>query len=50
MIRLFIYQTYNSYKLDKKKQSIYKDNLNLDEWTKLLHYNKNVLILVHMYY
>ena len=27
MILLFIYQTYNSYKLDKKNQSILKDNL-----------------------
>jgi len=29
MIRLFIYQTYNSYKLDKKNQSILKDTLGL---------------------
>ena len=29
MIRLFIYQTYNSYKLDKKNQSILKDTLKL---------------------
>jgi len=27
MILSFIYQTYNSYKLDKKNQSILKDNL-----------------------
>ena len=27
MIRLFIYQTYNYYKLDKKNQSIHKDTL-----------------------
>jgi len=29
MILLFIYQTYNSYKLDKKNQSILKDTLKL---------------------
>ena len=29
MIRLVIYQTYNSYKLDKKNQSIHKDTLKL---------------------
>ena len=29
MILLFIYQTYNSHKLDKKNQSIFKDTLNL---------------------
>jgi len=29
MIRLFIYQTYNSYKLDNKNQYIYEDILNL---------------------
>jgi len=29
MIRLFIYQTYDYYKLDKKNQSIHKDTLKL---------------------
>ena len=29
MILLFIYQTYNSYKLDNKNQSIYEETLNL---------------------
>ncbi len=29
MIRLFIYQTYNSWKLDKKNQSIHEDTLKL---------------------
>ena len=29
MILLFIYQTYGSYKLDKKNQSILKDTLKL---------------------
>ena len=29
MILLFIYQTYNSHKLDKKNQSILKDTLKL---------------------
>jgi len=29
MILLFIYQTYNYYKLDKKNQSIRKDTLKL---------------------
>ena len=29
MIRLFIYQTYNSCKLDKKNQSIHQDTLKL---------------------
>ena len=29
MILLFIYQTYSSYKLDKKNQSIQKDTLEL---------------------
>ena len=29
MIRLFIYQTYEYYKLDNKNQSIYEDTLNL---------------------
>jgi len=29
MIRLFIYQTYNSCKLDKKNQYIHKDTLKL---------------------
>jgi len=29
IILLFIYQTYNSSKLDKKNQSIFKDTLNL---------------------
>ena len=50
MIRLFIYQTYNSYQLDKKNQSIHKDTFKLNKWTQLLHYSINVLILVQMYY
>ena len=29
MIRLFIYQAYNSYKLDKKNKSIHEDTLEL---------------------
>ncbi len=29
MILLFIYQTYNSHKIDKKNQSIHKDTLKL---------------------
>ena len=49
MIRLFIYQTYNSHKLDKK-QSIHKDTLKLRQVDGMLHYSKNVLILVQMYY
>ena len=31
MLRLFIYQTYNSHKLDKKNQSIHKDTLKLKQ-------------------
>ena len=31
MMGLFIYQAYDSYKLDNKNQSIYEDTLNLRE-------------------
>jgi len=51
MILLLIYQTYNSYKLDKKNQSILKDTLKLSKKsTQLLHNSKSVLLLVQMYY
>ena len=51
MILLFIYQTYNSYKSDKKNQSILKDTLKLRKKpAQLLRNSRNVLLLVQMYY
>ena len=50
MILLFIYQTYNSHKLDKKNQSIHKETLKLRQVDGMLHYSKYVLALVQMYY
>ena len=49
MILLFIYQTYNSQKLDKKNQSILKDILKFKKSTQLLRNSKSVLLLVQMY-
>jgi len=49
MILLFIYQTYNSHKLDKKNQSILKETLKLRKVDQFLHNSKSVLLLVQMY-
>ena len=51
MIRLFICQTYNSCKIDKKNQYNLKDTLKLRKMSiQLLHNSKSVLLLVQKYY